>query len=525
LILNEKGEQRSAELHKEVERATSEGASGQEKGTLDWGREYLAEYFTHSSSEMHSWLCKELDRTHKYRGAKINVIGPRGSAKSTVVTLCYVLRAALEDWEQYIWIVSDSGDQARVHLDNLRIELSENKKLRAAYKEAVGQGRHWRSAVLQLTNGVTIESFGTGQGLRGRRRRAKRPTLIVCDDLQNDSHIASAAQREASRRWFHGTLLNAGTPATNVVNLATALHRDALALELAQKVGWTSRTFASILERPRNMKLWKTWEEIYSDIDNPHARHAAREFYERHEVEMKEGADVLWPEVEDLYTLMRMRAEIGETAFNREKQGVPLDPAMCEWPEEYFGEHIWFDAWSGTFEARVIALDPSKGRDARRGDYSAYVVLGINRQAVLYVEADMLRRPTPQMVEDGVALCLRFRPQALGIEANQYQELLCNEFGPAFVRHNLQHLGPRKIYNNLPKLLRIRRLGPLLAQRRVRFLRGSPSTQLLVNQLRDFPAGAHDDGPDALEMAWRLAEYVLQGGKFDDGLGNSMPME
>jgi predicted phage terminase large subunit-like protein len=474
---------------------------------------------------MHCWLEEELDRMRKQRGAKINVIGPRGSAKSTVVTLCFVLRAALEDWEQYIWIVSDSGDQARVHLDNLRIELSENEKLRADYKGAVGQGRHWRSAVLQLTNGVTIESFGTGQGLRGRRRRAIRPTLIVCDDLQNDSHIASAAQREASRRWFQGTLLNAGTATTNVVNIATALHRDALALQLAQTVGWTSRTFESIVKWPVNKALWTTWEEIYSDIDNPNAQQAAREFYERHEAEMNEGAEVLWSAVEDLYTLMRMRAEIGETAFNREKQGVPLDPELCEWPEAYFGEDIWFDVWPTKFETRAIALDPSKGRDAGRGDYSAYAMVGIDQDQVIFVEADMARRPTPQMVADGVALCLRFHPNVFGIEANQYQELLCGEFAAEFARQKVSHIKPYPLNNYTPKLVRIRRLGPLLAQRRLRFFRPSPATHKLVEQLRDFPVGAHDDGPDALEMAIRLAGDMSAGSKFDDGLGDLLPLE
>ena len=60
---------------------------------------------------------------------------------------------------------------------------------------------------------------------------------------------------------------------------------------------------------------------------------------------MDAGADVLWPEVEDLYTLMRMRVESGRAAFEREKQGSPVDPELCEWPESYFEDHIWFDAW------------------------------------------------------------------------------------------------------------------------------------------------------------------------------------
>jgi predicted phage terminase large subunit-like protein len=239
---------------------------------------------------------------------------------------------------------------------------------------------------------------------------------------------------------------------------------------------------------------------------------------------MDAGAVVIWPEVEDLYTLMRMRVEIGRTAFEREKQGSPVDPDLCEWPEDYFAEHIWFDRWPDELTVRTIALDPSKGQDARRGDYSAFVMLGIDRRGVIYIEADLARRPTPQIVADGVALCGRFRPMSFGVEANQFQELLCGEFAAEFARQGVGHVVPAAIHNQAAKLVRIRRLGPFLSQRRLRFHAGSASTRLLVDQLRDFPAGAHDDGPDALEMALRLAEDVWHGAHSDDGLGNKLPV-
>ena len=513
----------AAEERSELERAEAE-AKRQKMSTLDWGKKYLQAHFAYRSSAMHCWLGRQLDDFRKERGAKINLIGPRGSAKSTVATFCYVLRAALERWEPYIWIVSDTADQARIHLDNLMNELGENVLLLGDYENTAGRGRRWRSWAIQLANGVAIEAYGTGQRIRGRRRRAARPSLIVCDDLQNDSHIASAGQREVSQRWFHGTLLNAGTPKTNVLNLATALHREALALELSRTAGWTSRTFASMVSWPTNIELWNEWEAIYCDNENPVARQAAREFYERRREEMDAGAVVLWPEMEDLYTLMRMRVEIGRTAFEREKQGLPVNTEMCEWPEEYFAEHIWFDCWPSQFTVRTIALDPSKGRDAGRGDYSAYVLLGIDKAGVAHVEADMERRETPRMVADGAALCKRFRPHVFGVEANQFQELLCGEIASEFGRQGIGHVVPAAIHNHVSKLVRIRRLGPWLSQRRLRFLRASPSTQKLVDQLRDFPVGAHDDGPDALEMALRLAEDVWDGRNNDDGLGDRLPV-
>jgi predicted phage terminase large subunit-like protein len=58
--------------------------------------------------------------------------------------------------------------------------------------------------------------------------------------------------------------------------------------------------------------------------------------------------------------------------------------------------------------------------------------------------------------------------------------------------------------NTVNKEVRIRRLGPYLSQRLFRFKAKSPGTALLVQQLRDFPNGDHDDGPDALEMGLRL---------------------
>jgi hypothetical protein len=52
---------------------------------------------------------------------------------------------------------------------------------------------------------------------------------------------------------------------------------------------------------------------------------------------------------------------------------------------------------------------------------------------------------------------------------------------------------------------RIRRLTPLLSQGRLRFKAGSKGAKLLVERLRVFTCGEHEDGPDCLEVAFRLA--------------------
>ncbi|QDU86949.1 Terminase-like family protein [Pirellulimonas nuda] len=486
---------------------------------LDWGRRLLPAHFAKPPSAMHRWLAGELDRFTGLRGQKVNLVGPRGGAKSTIGSLALVLRAALSGREGYIWIVSDTARQARTHLENVKSELTENPLLHAAYPQATGRGPVWRAGKITLRSGAVIEAYGAGQRLRGKRRRQLRPTLIVCDDLQNDSHIVSARQRAASRDWFHGALLKAGSSGTNLVNLATALHREAIAMELLETPGWRSRLFRAIERWPDRTDLWGEWEKLYR---RPAAAADAEAFYQQNRDAMHAGARVLWPEEEDLPALMKQRAESGRTAFEREKQSSPVDPTRCEWPEAYFAGGLWFDDWPHDLRLCTLALDPSKGAGAQQGDYSAYVLLGIDAQGVLHVDADLARRPTPQMVADGVALVERFAPDVFGVEANQYQSLLCGEFAQALSAAGLLTAAPLPIENHTNKLVRIRRLGPYLAQGRLRFKRHSPGARLLVDQLRDFPLGAHDDGPDALEMAVRLAEDLWRGRHTDDGLGDRL---
>jgi predicted phage terminase large subunit-like protein len=502
--------------------AAADCRTDRRKDLLAWGRTYLPAYFRCTPSRMHAWLAEQLDRMTHQRGGKLNLLAPRGSAKSTVGALCYVLRSAVEGLEPYIWIISATKEQAAAHLDHIKAELEDNARLVRAYPRSAGRGGVWRSGAIELLNGAVVESYGAGQQLRGRRRREHRPSLIVCDDVQNDLLAASPRQRGACRQWFQGVVLKAGDKRTNVVNLATALHRDALAMNLHGAPGWTSALFRAVERWPDNLELWRQWEAIASDrgLTDPSA--AARAFFDAHRAEMLAGGDVLWPEREDLYELMTMRLFEGRASFEREKQNSPIDPERCEWPEAYFEQHIWFEQWPPKLAVRTIALDPSKGADARHGDYSAYVLLGADADGMLYVEADLARRPTPQMVADGVALCMRFRPHALGIEAHQYHDLLAAEFAAEFRRRNARLTPPLAIHNHVNKQVRIRTLGPRLSQGLVRFRSHSASTQLLVDQLRDFPLGDHDDGPDALEMAVRLANHLLDGGSADDGLGDRL---
>ncbi|MBY0527327.1 MAG: hypothetical protein K2R98_28280 [Gemmataceae bacterium] len=479
----------------------------------EWSRAYMPAYFPIGPSAFHRWLVGELTTLHDRRGTRMNVLAPRGAAKSTWSSFAYPLYCAVHGIEPYIVLTSDTGAQAKLYMDSIRSELETNELLQRDYPDVVGAGSTWREDRIRLRNGVVIEALGTGTKLRGRKNRSHRPSLVVVDDPQNTEHILSPLQRERSWDWMMKDVCNAGSPATNIVVLGTALHREAIVMKLRTTPGWRSKLWQSILSWPDRMDLWHEWEEIYRnyDLGDDEREAQSRGFYEQRRALMDAGAEVLWPEREPLYALMGLLTAIGRAAFGSEKQNDPVNPEACEWPAEYFdGPGFWFDEWPAQLAIKTMALDPSKGRDARRGDYSAYVMYGRDAKGVEYVEADLKRRDTARIVADGVEHVRLFRPEGFAIETNVFQELLLPEFQRAGLTQKVD-LPIYGLVNTVNKEVRIRRNGPYLSQRRIRFKRRSAGTELLVQQLRDFPVADHDDGPDALEMARRLAIDLFNG--------------
>jgi len=209
-----------------------------------------------------------------------------------------------------------------------------------------------------------------------------------------------------------------------------------------------------------------------------------------------------------------LKQQYGGLLALQELEGQFLDVQGSEWPGEYFTSQLWFDDWPRC-DIKVQALDPSKGKDSKHGDYSALVLLGRSLDGILYCDADLARRPTSQIVHDGLELYRRADPMAWAIETNQFQELLADEIARVGQETGLMP-AIIPLVNTVNKQVRIRRIGPYLARQAIRFRAGSPGSQLLVQQLREFPEGEHDDGPDALEMAIRVMGQLLHGRDADE---------
>lgn len=208
----------------------------------------------------------------------------------------------------------------------------------------------------------------------------------------------------------------------------------------------------------------------------------------------------------------------GPRTFQQEYCAEFMEARGVEWPAEWFPDSDWVNEWPKREDItlRVMAVDSSMGRQGDAGDYSAIVSLVRTKDHLLYVEADMDRRPYPKVIRDGIAFAKRFERETFGpldgfgVEADVFQELIADEFR----RQTREAQYALPVYNVLtgavPKTVRIRRLSPYLGGNNFRWL-NTKSTQLLHRQMREFPMGEFDDGPDALEMALRLGVELFNG--------------
>ncbi|NOZ81262.1 MAG: phage terminase large subunit [DPANN group archaeon] len=478
---------------------------------LDYfGRTYFPHYIEAPGSALHEYICTRypemiIQAMETGIGDREADAAPRGNAKSTWTTLVLPLWCAAYRYRTFSLIVSETAAQSEDFIQFIKAELETNERLKQDFPDLCGEGPIWRASTIITRNGVKIRGVGAGQKLRGMRHGSRRPDLVICDDLENDEAVESPEQRKKLEKWFFKALMKIGQKDTVYIVIGTILHYDSLLQNLLRKPGWKGRKFKSVLKFSQS-RLWDRWEEIFTDltVGKEEAEARADEFFEAHRAEMLEGAEVLWPEVEDYYYLMKMRIAEGPAYFDSEKQNEPINPEDCLFQEEWF--QFWDDEdvnLEGVPHAGVV--DPSMGKKGKRRDPSA-IVGGRYKNGILYLDiADIEKRHPDRIINDILTYHERDPFDQFGVESIQFQEFFKDTLEKEAHRRGLT-LNVVELRPNTDKFLRIQTLQPWIKNGWIRFRR---NMRALLEQLRHYPMADHDDGPDALEQLKSMIEAGL----------------
>lgn len=207
-----------------------------------------------------------------YRRRYTLVMIPRGFSKTTIAGQAVPIRDIVYRVCPFSVYVSEAGPHAKMQLENVKYELSNNEKLLSVFGEQKPQmsaDQRWAADFFETVHGCAWAARGRGAQIRGMNHHGRRPSKIIVDDYEDKESVATQDQREKTRKTFYGDLkpaLPRQDPNASIVYLATLLHSDALPTYLARDPEWSVVNFGARL--PNGELLWPEWmDEAAIDLE------------------------------------------------------------------------------------------------------------------------------------------------------------------------------------------------------------------------------------------------------------------
>ena len=174
--------------------------------------------------------------------SQAGIAAPRGHAKSTSFTHDYTLASILFRVEDYVIIISTNEELAIEHLGDISRELTENEELIADFGIKGFVTNSKTEIIVEFTDEhqVRLLARGSGQKMRGRKWRGKRPGLIVCDDLEDDEQVENKERRDKFRRWFFRAVKPALRKGGKLRIHGTILQEDSLLARIMKDPEWAT---------------------------------------------------------------------------------------------------------------------------------------------------------------------------------------------------------------------------------------------------------------------------------------------
>ena len=202
-------------------------------------------FFKPFSKVIHSPIFDVLDDDSIQLAA---IAAPRGVGKSTIFGNIFPVKRICYRDSDYIIPVSATGDAAVEQAADTRDALITNEAISEVFGDFTPSERSdpFGQKEWVTDTGCVVKPRGAGQQVRGRKRRGKRPDLIIIDDLEDDESVESEDRRAKLKRWLFSALLNSvdrGLKNWRVLLVGTILHEDSLLANLLDKdryPNWTT---------------------------------------------------------------------------------------------------------------------------------------------------------------------------------------------------------------------------------------------------------------------------------------------
>ncbi len=414
-----------------------------------------------------------LEDQYKNGNTNLLLLMPRGTFKSSVVTIGFSLQYILNDPNARILIDSETFTKAKAFLSEIKDHLETNEAYREVFKSIHGMypdaGKKkemlWTDSQVKLAcrskpqKEPTFMVAGIDKTINGMHY-----DLIIMDDLHSEKNVTNKEQiQQVIDHWKYAySLLDPGKP---LIVIGTRWH--------------------------------------YLDLYNHILKYERERFNIMVRRAVLADGSLLFPSRLSQQVLDDIKATQGTYIFSCQYLNEPADNENAVFKASYIVRTPW-----ELVDKRPInwylAVDPSY--EGPYSDYAALVVAGMDFQRDLYVRHILRMKMTySDIIRNMFDLYNRYQPKLVILETIGTQKSIMYELANEQKRRNTW-IPLREISgSNKPKEERIRGLAPFYENGHAVHIVGANQIEDLEYELLQFPVGEHDDIVDALARVLEFA--------------------
>lgn len=390
---------------------------------------------------------------------------PRGTFKTSLVTIAYAIQRTLHDPNVRILLDSETFSKSKAFLAEIKGHMESNEEFREVFKAIHGvfpnSGRKsdllWTDSQINLAcrNKPRKEPTFSCAGI-DVTKNGMHYDIAICDDLHSEQNVTNKEQIDKVKDHWRliYSLLDPNCP---LIVIGTRWHFDDL--------------YQLILDEHR--------EEF-----NILVRRA-----------ILEDGTAFFPSRLPLATLSSIKQKQGSSHFSKQYQNEPIDDETATFKHRDFVRKKWEDVKDIPMNW-CLAVDPSE--KGEYSDYAAFVLVGMDGYRNIYVRHITRAKMTySDIINEIFRLFTLFQPRRIALETVFQQKTIMHELTNEQKRRGtwlpIEEIRKRDV----SKEERIKALAPFYEFHHVFHVSECPQIDELEYELLKFPYGKHDDVIDA----------------------------
>ncbi len=394
------------------------------------------------------------------------ILMPRGSFKTSCVTIGFTLQLMLQNPDLRVMIDSEVFDKSRAFINEIKGHLEDNEAYRNIFKTLHGMYPDSRKSSDKWTDSELNVS--------ARKRKAKEPNItaagigttkvgmhydvIIADDLHSEKNITTKESIDAVIDHYRFLL--------------SLLEPDGIMIIIGTR--------------------WD-YNDLYQHIiDNESHRFT---IYARQAI--RPDGSLFFPERLTKEFLDNTRTSQNAYIFSCQYQNLPVDDKSATFKNSQI-RRIDGDFIDGKPINWFLMVDPAISQE-KTADYTAMVVAGMDGERNIYIKDIVRARMMPSEIIDNIfRLYETHNPQAVGVESVAYQKTLIYSLNDRMKERGWWIPLKEVKRSNQSKEVRIKGLQPFYEFGHIFHLKECPYIDDLEYELLHFPRGQTDDMIDAL---------------------------